>query len=281
MDTLPNNQQFANKSSTPQTTNNDTVRQVIGKLLSPFEGSGSPLGLAELVTNKGFSGVKDAWQNRIVTTDPLDSVLEGKEKPARPKSDPLDQFLPSSQAASVAQSQGLKKDQIRFQESNPGFRGMPYIQKDGESVFLDEYEYTPPPPRKRITRLKISDPRDATAKPTERQGVVITDPKQLEVANTIKAVADDVAPEYTDYLLRLAWYEGRYNPQNRLDNGERGVDRGIFQINSKAFPDVPDEVADDPVKATLWAISAIEAGKQGRWVADKYVRQANTDIQYE
>lgn len=272
------------KTTTPETTEIDTVRQVIGKLLSPFEGSGSPLGLAELATNKGWAGVKDAWQNRVVTykkEDPLDAVLSDRPKVSTPTEDPLNKWLSQGQSASVVQSKKLNKNQIKFQESNPGYRGMPYVDTLTGTKFLDEIDYTPPAPKQRITKIEISDPRDATAKPTERQGVVITDPEQLEVANIIKAVADDIAPEYTDYLLRLAWYEGRYNPQNRLDNGERGVDRGIFQINSKSFPDIPDDFADDPVKATLWAISAIEAGKQKRWVADKYVRNARTNISYE
>ena len=177
--------------------------------------------------------------------------------------------------------QKLTSKDIKFQESQPGFRGMPYIKKDGDSKFLDEYDFKPTPPTQRITRLEITDPRDATQPDTNQQGVVIDDPKALEVFNTIKSVADEIAPEYTDYLLRLAWYEGRGQANNRLDNGDRGMDRGIFQINDKAFPDVPDEFADDPVKATMWAISLIEEGKQSRWVADKYVRKAKTKIDFE
>lgn len=187
-------------------------------------------------------------------------------------------------AASVEETEQkprITKDQLRFQESQEGFRGMPYLElEDGVTKFIDEYEFEARQPTNPITRLEIIDPRDATAPDTERQGVVIEDPEQLKVFNTIKGVADEVAPEYTDYLLRLGWYEGRGNAQNRLDNGERGVDRGIFQINNKAFPDVPDEFADDPAKSTLWAISAIEAGKQDRWVADEYVKNAKTNITY-
>ena len=178
------------------------------------------------------------------------------------------------------QERRLKSTDIRFQESQPGFRGMPYIGEGEDSKFLDEYEFEPTPVTNPITSLQIEDPRDATADEFSQQGVTITDPEQLKVFNTIKSVADEVAPEYTDYLMRLAWYEGRGNAQNRLDNGERGVDRGIFQINSKSFPDVPDEFADDPVKSTLWAISAIESGNQEKWRADEYVKNAKTNITY-
>lgn len=183
------------------------------------------------------------------------------------------------------QTPPISREQLRFQESSPGYRGMPYIEfEDGTTKFLDEHlneiGYEPPESDNPISRLEIIDPRDENATDTEQQGVVIDDPEQLKTFNTIKSVADQVAPEYSDYLMRLAWYEGRGNPQNRLDNGELGVDRGIFQINNKAFPDVPDEFADDPARATMWAISAIEAGKQDRWVADKYVKNAKTNIGY-
>jgi len=193
---------------------------------------------------------------------------------------PEEVSLPIKPEAESEPQRRLTSTDLKFQETQEGFRGMPYIGEGEDSKFLDEYEFEPTPVTNPITSLQIEDPRDATADEFSQQGVTITDPEQLKVFNTIKSVADEVAPEYTDYLMRLAWYEGRGNAQNRLDNGERGVDRGIFQINSKSFPDVPDEFADDPVKATLWAISAIEAGNQDRWVADEYVKNAKTNITY-
>ena len=193
---------------------------------------------------------------------------------------PEEVSLPIKPEAEPEPQRRLTSTDLKFQETQEGFRGMPYVEKDGESKFLDEYDFEPTPNKNQMTRLEITDPRDATADEFSQQGVVIDDPEQLKVFDTIRSVADEIAPEYTDYLMRLAWYEGRGNAQNRLDNGERGVDRGIFQINSKSFPDVPDEFADDPVKATLWAISAIEAGNQDRWVADEYVKNAKTNITY-
>lgn len=175
----------------------------------------------------------------------------------------------------------VTKEMLKFQDSSPGFRGMSYVENEGKTTFLDEFNYTPPKVKQPIKRIEISDPRDATAPDTAKQGTVIEDPERLALANTIKAVADEVAPEYTDYLLRLAWYEGRYGSktENKNSNG-KGVDRGVFQINTEAFPDVPDEFAQDPVKATLWAISVIESGKQDKWVADQYVKKAKTKISY-
>lgn len=36
-------------------------------------------------------------------------------------------------------------------------------------------------------------------------------------------------------------------------NPDGSIDRGLWQINNKAHPDVTDEVAYDPYKATAWA----------------------------
>lgn len=134
----------------------------------------------------------------------------------------------------------------------------------------------------------------------------ITDPKRLEVANQIAMVARAVAPEYENYLLRLANFEGllekdtrNYMANNKVKNsrgrkvqfssrnvedmdahgGLWSTDRGVFQINDAAFPAISDEIADDPVRATLFVISAIEAGKQKKWLADE--RTKNAQLTYE
>ena len=52
----------------------------------------------------------------------------------------------------------------------------------------------------------------------------------------------------------------------------KSVDRGVFQINNKAFPQITDEKAQNVEFATLWAISLIQAGKQHKWVADQYIK---------
>jgi hypothetical protein len=194
----------------------------------------------------------------------------------------------------------IDKTKIKFQEAT-STDGIPYVENDdGSRVSIKDIR-TDFPETKRIKKIKINDKRPGHSEE-------ITDPAKLEVANKIKRVADAVAPEYTDYLLRLAKYEGAYNDKQRLymfndtytnDKGKKvhyssrdpkdaekyggiwSVDRGIFQINSAAFPSISDELADDVEKSTLWAISLIEAGKQDKWYADKYVKKAKTEIEYE
>lgn len=125
---------------------------------------------------------------------------------------------------------------------------------------------------------------------------VITDPEQLKVAGTIKAIADRVNPDYTNYLLKLGNNEGTLKADARNYNFKDGtastsisdavhhggvdsVDRGPFQINSKAFPQITDAMADDPSFATLWAISLIDAGKQSKWMAND--KSKKTKVSYE
>jgi len=126
--------------------------------------------------------------------------------------------------------------------------------------------------------------------------VTIDDPSKLKVAGTVKAVADQINPNYTNYLLKLANNEGTLNPKARLYNFKDGtssnnaadavhhggidsVDRGIFQINDKAFPKITDEMADNPEIATLWAISLIDAGKQNKWVANQKTKDTHVSYQ--
>ena len=110
----------------------------------------------------------------------------------------------------------------------------------------------------------MTDPRKGFSR-------VITDPKKLAVAERVAQISDTVAPQYTNYLIRLAEYEGTLDPKARNDNGT-STDRGLFQINSKAFPQITDKQADDVEFATLWAIALIQAGKQNKWVADKFIK---------
>lgn len=166
----------------------------------------------------------------------------------------------------------IDKSKLVFQEYGVN-SGIPYVDEGDKRTRIDEIDFEPPETKK-IKKIVIKDPRDGHSKE-------ITDPEELKVANEIKRVADAVAPEYTDYLLRLGSYEGLMRHDTKNDNGEKGVDRGIFQINNKAFPQIPDEFANDVRKSTLWAIALIEAGKQDKWVADPFVKKAKTDIEYE
>lgn len=169
-----------------------------------------------------------------------------------------------------------KKDNIVFQESGVG-SGIPYVDTGTERVRIDQLDFNPPETQ-RIKRLIIKNKRSGEVN-------VIEDPEKVSIANEIKRYSDAVAPEYTDYLLRLAQREGVYDRKARNYNGsttgEKGVDRGIFQINSKHFPDVTDAMADDVKFSVLWALSLIEAGKQDKWYADPHVKDSVTDIEYD
>jgi hypothetical protein len=149
---------------------------------------------------------------------------------------------------------------LKFSEN-----GIPTLETGTQSVPIDKFSVARAPVAP-MTALKITDPRKGFSK-------TITDPKKLEVARQIAQISDTVAPEYTNYLIRLAEYEGGLKTNARNDkNTNGGVDRGLFQINSKWFPQITDEQADDLQFATLWAISLIQAGKQHKWMADKLIK---------
>ena len=121
---------------------------------------------------------------------------------------------------------------------------------------------------------------------------MIDTPEKLSIANQIKAIADEVAPEYTNYLLKLAQKEGGFNTKafrGEKDNPGGGDDRGIFQINSKSFPTITNEMAQDVKFSVLWAISLIESttpkkgdgrySGQEKWMADPAVRRSSIIIE--
>ena len=179
----------------------------------------------------------------------------------------------------------ITKDKLVFQEHKVG-NGIPYVKTDNGKVSILDIakNLEVNPPEKPIKRLVISDPEE---------GIHIIDtPEKLSIANEIKAITDKIAPEYTNYLLKLAQKEGLYNSsafRGEKDNPGGGDDRGIFQINSKSFPDVTKEMADDLRFSILWAISRIESGTpkkgDGRytgqevWIADPAARRSSITIE--
>ncbi len=95
----------------------------------------------------------------------------------------------------------------------------------------------------------------------------------------ITRIASEMNFKYTDYLLRLAYCESRFDPNAVNDKNNKpthSVDRGLFQINNYWHKDVTDAQAFDPEFATRWTIEKINQGKQHYWVCDKYIR-ANPD----
>jgi hypothetical protein len=182
-----------------------------------------------------------------------------------------------AQAAEVEAPTGpvrlnLKVASIDPSELNFSENGMPFIKKGDMKFGIDEVKITAKP-GKEIKSLTITDKRPG-------QSAQVRDEAKLAVANTIKRIADAVAPQYTDYLLRLARYEGNFDAQAVNDNGAKGIDRGVFQINNKSFPQITDAQANDPEFATLWAISVINAGKQSKWFANPIAKKAKLKINY-
>jgi len=72
-------------------------------------------------------------------------------------------------------------------------------------------------------------------------------------AETAKYIIDqfkEEGKEATIEALIISYRESKWNKKALNDNGEKGIDRGVWQINSKWHPDVKDECAFDVVCAT-------------------------------
>jgi hypothetical protein len=162
---------------------------------------------------------------------------------------------------------------------------MPTIQMQGGQLMpLDKVnlDATTTP----LSTLSYTQPIGKTPEGTVKtETVPVTDTNKLNTASTIMAVANSINPAYTNYLLKTANNEGALVPDQRNYNfndgtastnpadasqhgGIASIDRGVFQINNKAFPQIPDSVADNPKLATLWAIGLIDSGNQSKWASN-------------
>jgi len=155
------------------------------------------------------------------------------------------------------------------------------FSENGIPTIEDERGKVVPIDRAKLNLGAPKKPMKAVVYHENGRSTKITDPKKLAVLNRIKQISDSVNPDYTRYLLKLALAEGDLDPKARLHNtsrkGVRSVDRGIFQINSKAFPQISDAMADDPEFATLWALALIDAGKQEKWMADARAKKLKVE----
>lgn len=82
--------------------------------------------------------------------------------------------------------------------------------------------------------------------------------------NVLEDMSDTIALAHniaTSTLRNLVWSESRWNP--KADNGK---DRGLTQINRKAWPDVTDVEAFDPEFALNFAADKIAHKEEYRWV---------------
>ena len=95
--------------------------------------------------------------------------------------------------------------------------------------------------------------------------------KMNPVESEIREIAREHNFQWTDYLIRLAMCESSLNPNATNDNGIYGVDRGIFQINSRYHWEVSDECAFDIKCATEWTINRVNDGYQKEWVCNSKI----------
>ena len=236
-----------------------------------------------------IASVQERQEDRDVYTDP-DIVDKDAESTFKRDTE--------QETISRPRIQFSEKD-LRWQEG----QYMPYVaDPNAEGGFreISEFQIDDFPQNTPIKNIEITEPDGQVHK---------LDGEQLEVANEIARVADAVAPQWTDYLIRLANFEGLSRKDTRLymahdtyinEEGEEvhhrsrniedmdkwgghwSTDRGVFQINDHFFPSIPDEIADDPVRATLFVISGIQAKKQEQlWHADQRAKAAKTNIEYE
>lgn len=98
-------------------------------------------------------------------------------------------------------------------------------------------------------------------------------PKEnISVEQQIRDIAKQANFKYTDYLVRLAYCESRFDVYALNDNGAYGIDRGIFQINSKYHKEVSNSQAFDLVYATNWTMDRINNGYQHEWACNKLIK---------
>lgn len=105
-----------------------------------------------------------------------------------------------------------------------------------------------------------------------KQAQAKTKPENKTVKERIIAIAEKNNFKYTDYLLRLAKCESQFDAKARNDNGDYGMDRGVFQVNNRYHPEVSDAQADDVEFAAQWTMDKINKGQQNLWACDKIIK---------
>jgi hypothetical protein len=155
---------------------------------------------------------------------------------------------------------GIAPEKIEAVEY-PLEKNMPTISVDGKKVPIDKVKLAPAQNPSDLKKVVITKPNGKKE--------VITDPKQLAIANRIKDISDQIHPEWTNYLIKLAFHESSLGSSTvNTANTNKTTDRGVFQLNDKAFPIVSDTQAHNLDFATLFAISLISEGRQHKWSAN-------------
>lgn len=96
-------------------------------------------------------------------------------------------------------------------------------------------------------------------------------PTPLSVEEQIRQIAEEHNFQWIDYLVRLAHCESRLDPYALNNNGQYGIDRGLFQINNKYHPEVNNSCAFDIRCATEWTMEMINNGEQHQWACNSLV----------
>lgn len=98
-------------------------------------------------------------------------------------------------------------------------------------------------------------------------------PIQPTIEQQIRDIAKEHNFQWENYLIRLADCESKLNQFALNNNGKYGIDRGVFQINSKYHPEVSTECAMNIRCATEWTIDRINKGYQSEWMCDKLIKK--------
>lgn len=97
-----------------------------------------------------------------------------------------------------------------------------------------------------------------------------------EIETMIYNIAEEMGrPEWSEYLIKLAYCESRLDPSALNDKGNEPAyskDRGLMQINDYWHSNVDDKCSFDPECSIRYTIKMIEQGRQREWVCDEYVK---------
>lgn len=120
----------------------------------------------------------------------------------------------------------------------------------------------PPKPSLKITLPKPMPPVDTFAEWNSPENV----------RHNIRVIGDEFNfnPHWKDLLCDIGRCESGFNPNARLVNSAKSIDRGLYQWNSWYHPEITDAIAYDPAQNTRLACKALIAKKAtAYWSASK------------
>ena len=124
--------------------------------------------------------------------------------------------------------------------------------------------YTPPQPTQTATVIPTP--------PSSTPPALLWDTKD-NVRHSIRVIGDSflMTPHMKDLLCDIARCESGFNPNAKLINSPKSIDRGLYQWNSYYHPEITDAIAYDPEQNTRIACKAVLARKATvYWSASKF-----------